>query len=334
MAAALGAAGSFLSGSAQARQQALDNKRQAELDRQNAAINAAYLQQMQQQNVPVTMPPIVGTGKWPGHAAGAKTTPGGQPAKQTTNLPFKTLEHMQVVAKRPDNMVTIDDEITAYTQLLANSIAANRGDMAQIATTMLSKLQQDKIQQNWHEETMAQAQQRIASTVAAHSETARHNRWNEAHPRPVGGLNVTMGNKPNESNVYQFMSPQAQNLVDSLQRKGVPAAVAQTAVAHSALSEYDKRLAGAYVSSPDYKGVKSTIDVAWFTPIKTALDKVLFPAGVIAQMETAIRKGTLTEDQMLAGFQQAAGDEDYAARLGITSAMARSAYKLLTGQNP
>src|SRR5208337_2526262 len=43
LAAALGAAGSFLSGSSAAKQQTLENKRQAELDRQNAALIAAQM---------------------------------------------------------------------------------------------------------------------------------------------------------------------------------------------------------------------------------------------------------------------------------------------------
>jgi hypothetical protein len=341
MAAALGAAGSYLQSSSDTKLKQQELKRQQEIDRQNAAITAAQLAEYKRLAQPVPLPAVQPTGKWTGSSispTGGKTKPGGAPGKLVTSPGH--LQPQTAVYKHPD-VETLDDDIRQAQAWLAAGAQANRPDIIAAANSLLQKLANDKYQMQYHDEQMANTAAyhaaTLTNTAAAHAETARHNRWNELHPRPAGGLNVTMGTKPTESNVYQFLSPEAQRFVDGLEAHKITPASAQAAIAKSHLNIEDKRLAGAYVSSPDYKGVKPLpTEVAWFTPIKDSLLKLgpAFPAATIARMESAVRNGTLDENKLLSGLQQAANDDAYASSLGLTSQQARTAYRLLTGQSP
>jgi len=199
---------------------------------------------------------VTPTGKPPpGEQASVGTKPSGKPGKMVSPGHFGS-----VVAKVQRPVETIDDDIRQAQAWLAAGAQANRPDIIAAANTLLTKLQGDKINEDYRTAQLGQSNERIAATVAAHNETARHNRWNEAHPRPVGvgttvfapGVKTVTG-----ADAYQQLSGPAQQLIQKWKAAGVTPDQAQALIAKT-MTGNDKIYAALYVSSPDYKGNKVT----------------------------------------------------------------------------
>src|SRR5271165_2045258 len=256
LAAALGAAGSFLSGSSAAKQQTLENKRQAEIDRQNAAITAAQLAEYNRLAQPVPLPAVTPTGNPPpGEQASVGTKPSGKPGKMVSPGHFGS-----VVDKVQRPVETIDDDIRQAQAWLAAGAQANRPDIIAAANTLLTKLQADKANEQYHQEQMANTAAWHAATLAGqnardarrYQQPSANTVYNAAHPRPSNVVSLAPGvHGVQGSDAFQQLSPRAQRLVMGWQDSGVSPSRAQVLIADQ-LTGNDRVYAALYVSSPDY----------------------------------------------------------------------------------
>src|SRR5271166_3026477 len=255
LAAALGAAGSFLSENAAAKQLALQNKRQSGIDQQNAAITAAQLAEYNRLAQPIPMPALIPTGEPPsGQGASTGTKPSGRPGRLVTSP-----GHLSpVFAKAPQPKVTtLNDKITQAQAWLAAGAAANRGDIVTAAITLLTKYAQDQSTEEYHQEQMANTAAWHAATLAGqnardarrYQQPTANTVYNAAHPRPSNVVSLAPGvHGVQGSDAFQQLSPHAQRLVMGWQDSGVSPSRAQVLIADQ-LAGNDRVYAALYVSS-------------------------------------------------------------------------------------
>jgi hypothetical protein len=260
MAAALGAAGSYLQSSSDTKLKQQELKRQQEIDRQNAAITAAQLAEYKRLAQPVPLPAVQPTGKWSGSSispGGGKTKPGGAPGKLVTSPGH--LQPQTAVYKHPD-VETLDDDIRQAQAWLAAGAQANRPDIIAAANSLLQKLANDKYQMQYHQEQMANTAAWHAATLTAQNarDDRRYNQpsantvYNAAHPRPSNVVSLAPGvHGVQGSDAFQLLTPGAQQQIQQWQRMGISPAQAQNLIDQH-FTGNDKIYGAMYVSSPDY----------------------------------------------------------------------------------